>query len=189
MIVYDQDKTMVISENLGDVIFVKEFEKFIKGTGFSIYLCKGYDPSTKGKVEKTVDFVKHKLVGGKGNVVTLPNIEKAPPSIEELLLKDFSKHDDANRFIKRMREQKLRYVYSQCRKLEKMRKYYSDKKIVEGMKYCLNIDVCTIFELSSWLVMDMGIDIAKPYLSSYTIRHYKDRALEIEKELKENGRS
>ena len=301
MIVYDQDKTMVVSENLGDVIFVKEFEEFIKDTGFSIYLCKGYDPSTKGKVEKTVDFVKrqfldgriyygidrlnvefmdwldregnglinettkkvprdmfkkeypklikyyekkndeivvhtvyhdtieyrdnlyklpqgninesdririekyddqllfyhattnvllckYKLVGGKGNVVTLPNTDKAPPSIEELLLKDFSKYDDAIKFIKRMREQKSRYVYPQCRKLERMRKYYSDKKIVEGMKYCLSIDVCTVFELTSWLVMEMGIDIAKSYLSSYTIRHYKDRALEIEKELKENGR-
>lgn len=59
MIVYDQDETMVVSENLGDVIFVKEFEEFIKETGFSIYLCKGYDPSTKGKVEKTVDYVKN----------------------------------------------------------------------------------------------------------------------------------
>ena len=68
-----------------------------------------------------------------------------------------------------------------------MRKYYSDKKIVEGLKYCLSIEVCTVIELSSWLVMDMGIDIAKP--SIHTIRHYKDRALEIEKELKGNGRS
>lgn len=53
---------MVVSENLGEVIFVKEFEEFIKDTGFSIYLCKGYDPSTKGKVEKTVDFVKHQFL-------------------------------------------------------------------------------------------------------------------------------
>lgn len=65
MIVYDQDKTMVVSENLGDVIFVKEFEEFIKDTGFSIYLCKGYDPSTKGKVEKTVDYVKHQFLDGR----------------------------------------------------------------------------------------------------------------------------
>lgn len=65
MIVYDQDKTMVVSENLGDVIFVKEFEDFIRETGFSIYLCKGYDPSTKGKVEKTVDFVKHQFLDGR----------------------------------------------------------------------------------------------------------------------------
>ena len=65
MIVYDQDKTMVVSENLGDVIFVKEFEDFIRETGFSIYLCRGYDPSTKGKVEKTVDFVKHQFLDGR----------------------------------------------------------------------------------------------------------------------------
>ena len=36
MIVYDQDKTMVVSENLVNVIFVKEFEDFIKETGFTI---------------------------------------------------------------------------------------------------------------------------------------------------------
>ncbi len=40
MIMYDQDRTMVVSENLGEVIFVKEFEEFIKDTGFSIYLRK-----------------------------------------------------------------------------------------------------------------------------------------------------
>lgn len=301
MIVYDQDKTMVVSENLGDVIFVKEFEDFIRETGFSIYLCRGYDPSTKGKVEKTVDFVKHqfldgriyygidrlncefmdwldregnglinditkkvprdmfkkeypklikyyekrndesvvhtvyhdtieyrenlyklplgnindgdririeryddqllfyhattnelvckhKLVSGKGNIVTLPKAEKEELSIEELLHKDFAEYDDAIKFLKRMREQKSRYVYPQCRKLERMRRYYKDKKIVEGMRYCLSVDTCTVFELSSWLVMDMGIEIAKPYLNQHTIRHYKDRASEIEKELKENGR-
>lgn len=246
MIVYDQDKTMVVSENLGDVIFVKEFEDFIRETGFSIYLCRGYDPSTKGKVEKTVDFVKHqfldgriyygidrlncefidwldregnglvnditkkvprdmfkkeypklikyyerkndesvvhtvyhdtieyrdnlyklplgnindgdririeryddqllfyhattnelvckhKLVSGKGSIVTLPNAKKEELSIEELLHKDFAEYDDAIKFLKRMREQKSRYVYPQCRKLERMRRYYKDKKIVEGM--------------------------------------------------------
>ena len=302
MLVYDQDKTMVVSENLGDVIFVKEFEDFIKETGFSIYLCRGYDPSTKGKVEKTVDFVKHqfldgriyygidrlncefidwldregnglinditkkvprdmfrkeypkllkfyekrndeivvhtvyhdtveykdnlyklprgnvnegdrirveryddqlifyhattnallckhKVVSGKGNIVTIPTLEKEPPSIEELLMKDFAKFDEAIRFLKKMREQKPRYVYPQCRKLERMRKYYSDTKIVEAMRYCLKVDTCTVFELSSWLVMDMGLDIAKPYLSVHTARHYKDRAEEIEKEIKENDRS
>lgn len=65
MIVYDQDKTMVVSENLGEVIFVKEFEDFIKETGFTIYLCKGYDPSTKGKIEKTVDYIKHQFLDGR----------------------------------------------------------------------------------------------------------------------------
>ena len=51
-------------KNMGDVIFVKEFDDFTKETGFTIYLCKGYDPSTKGKVEKTVDYVKHQFLDG-----------------------------------------------------------------------------------------------------------------------------
>ncbi len=65
MIVYDQDKTMVVSENLGDVIFIKEFEEFIKDAGFSVYVCKGYDPSTKGKVENTVSFIKRQFLDGR----------------------------------------------------------------------------------------------------------------------------
>ena len=56
---YDQDRTLVVSENMGEVIFVKEFEEYIKETGFSVYLCHGYDPQTKGRIEKVVGSVKH----------------------------------------------------------------------------------------------------------------------------------
>ena len=128
------------------------------------------------------------MVSGKSSIVKLPKAEKEELSIEELLHKNFSEYDHVIKFLKRMREQKNRYVYHQCSKLERMRRYYKDKKIVEGMRYCLSVDTCTVFELSSWLVMDMGIEIAKPYLNQHTIRHYKDRASEIEKELKENSR-
>lgn len=65
MMMYDQDRCLVVSENFGEVIFVKEFEEFIKETGFSVYLCHGYDPQTKGRVEKTVDFVKRDFLDGK----------------------------------------------------------------------------------------------------------------------------
>ena len=65
MLVYDQDKIMVVSENVGDIIFVKEFEDYIKETGFSIYLCRGYDPQTKGRVEKAVDSIKHDFLDGR----------------------------------------------------------------------------------------------------------------------------
>ncbi len=40
MIVYDKDKTMVVSENLGEVIFVKKFEDFIKETGLTYIYVK-----------------------------------------------------------------------------------------------------------------------------------------------------
>lgn len=65
MMMYDQDRCLVVSENFGEVIFVKEFEEFIKETGFSVYLCHGYDPQMKGRVEKTVDFVKRDFLDGK----------------------------------------------------------------------------------------------------------------------------
>lgn len=301
MIMYDQDKTMVVSENLGEVIFVKEFEAFIKETGFSIYLCKGYDPSTKGKIEKTVDFIKrqfldgriyygldrlncefiewldrdgngminattkkvpramfkkeypnlqkyyekkndevgvhsvykdcieyrdnlyklpkalvddkdrvrieryddellfyhaitsellcrHKLISGKGNIVTLKDERVEEYTVEEILLKDFSHSEDATKFLKRLREQKPRYVFPQCRKLASIRKYYSDKVLIEGMKYCVDKDVCTVFELCSWLFYKMGEDIAKKYVPTHTIRHYKERAEEIRKEMLNSGR-
>jgi hypothetical protein len=300
MIVYDQDKTMVVSENLGDVIFVKEFEEFIKETGFSIYLCNGYDPSTKGKIEKTVDYIKHqfldgriyygldrlnqefidwldhdgngkfnettkkpprelfkneytklqkyyekkndeivvhtvyhdtvgyrsnlyklppgkinegdririerydeqlifylattnillckhRLVKGKGNIITLPIEVIEEPTIEEILLKEYKDSEDAIKFLKRMREQKPRYVYPQCRKIASIKKFYPKKVIINGMKYCVSVDTCTVFELCSWLVMEMGDSIAKKFLPIHTTRHYKDRAEVIRKEIKNNG--
>ena len=296
LIMYDQDKTMVVSENMGDVVFVKEFEDFIKETGFSIYLCKGYDPNTKGKIEKTVDYVKHqfldgriyygldrlnceliewldndgngmindttkkvpremfrkeyprlqkyyekktdeivvrsvyhdtveykdnlyklpqalvdegdririekydddllfyhaltsellckhKIVGGMGNIVTLKDEKIVNDTVEEVLLKDFKDSDLAIKFVKRMREQKPRYVYPQCRKLQSIRKYYADFKLVEAMNYCVGKDICTMFELCSYLIYDMGEEVAKKYLPVHTLKKYKERSTEIRKEL------
>ena len=300
MIVYDQDKKMVVSENMGNVIFVKEFEDFIKGTGFTIYLCKGYDPSTKGKVEKTVDYVKHqfldgriyygldrlnqefidwldhdgngmindttrksprelfkkeytklqkyyekknddvvvhsvyhdtveyrdnlyklpmgritegdririerhddylmfylantselickhRLVTGTGNIVPLVVEIKEEPTIEEVLLTEYKDSDDAIKYLKRLREQKPRYVFAQCRKIGSLKKFYSEVVIIKGMRHCIDIDTCTAFELCSWLLMEMGEATAKKYLPTHTFRHYKERAEEIRKETINNG--
>lgn len=65
MMLYDQDRCLVVDENLGEVIFVKEFEEYIKDTGYSVYLCHGYDPQTKGKVENTVNVIKRDFLDGK----------------------------------------------------------------------------------------------------------------------------
>lgn len=65
MIVYDQDRTMTVSENLGSPIFVKEFEDYVKETGYSVYLCRGYDPETKGKVENNIGNIKRDFLDGR----------------------------------------------------------------------------------------------------------------------------
>ena len=299
MLVYDQDKTMVVSENLGDVIFVKEFEEFIKEIGFSVYVCKGYDPETKGKVEKSVDFIKrqfldgrvyygidqlnaefldwldgegngminettkksprelfkkeykklikvkekrnedvvihtvfhdtveykdnlyklpaskvnegdririerqgdtlvfyfaltgellckHRLATNVGHIITLPEEVKEDASIEEVLLSIYKDSRIGKLFLHKMREQKPRYVYPQCRRLNHMRKHYTDDVLVDAMKYCINKNVCTVFELTCYLLYKYGESIGKKYIPKHTYNTYLIRSSVIKEEL-ENG--
>jgi len=298
MLVYDQDRTIVISENMGNIIFVKEFEDYIKDVGFGIYLCKGYDPQSKGRVEKVVDVIKHDFLDGRvyygidrlnaeclewldglgngqlhtytkkipremfknefrkltkvyekkntdvvvltpihgaieymdnfyklpealvdennrvrvekydktllfyhaltndlickheipddtGNIVALPDEEKIL-SIEEEMHLHYKDDETAITFLINVRKQKPRYVYPQCDRLRRMQKYYTDEQIHIGMLHCVNKDICTIFELSSFLLYKYGENTAREYLSSNTYRHYLERSLEI-KESETNG--
>lgn len=64
-IMYDQDKVFVVSENLGNIIFVPEFEDYVKRTGYSVVLCRPRDPQTKGRVEVFVRHVKEVFLTGR----------------------------------------------------------------------------------------------------------------------------
>lgn len=57
-LVYDQDRVMVVSENGGDIIYTEAFENYKNYAGFSIHLCRGSDPESKGKIEAVVKYVK-----------------------------------------------------------------------------------------------------------------------------------
>ena len=61
-IVYDQDRVMVVSENLGDIIFTEKFESYKSYAGFSVHLCRGYDPESKGKIEAVIKYVKNNFL-------------------------------------------------------------------------------------------------------------------------------
>ncbi|MGI6122024.1 MAG: IS21 family transposase [Saccharofermentanales bacterium] len=65
MIVYDQDRCVCVNENFGEIVFVKEFEEFIRDTGFSVYLCRKNDPQTKGRVENVINVVKRDFLDGR----------------------------------------------------------------------------------------------------------------------------
>ncbi|MBP2637184.1 MAG: Integrase catalytic region [Firmicutes bacterium] len=56
--VFDQDSIVCVSENCGDIIHTYEFEKLRQECKFIVYLCRGADPESKGKVESTVKYVK-----------------------------------------------------------------------------------------------------------------------------------
>jgi hypothetical protein len=57
-IVIDQDSTLVVSENKGDILLTKSFTQFKAEMGFRLYVCRKADPESKGKVENLVKFVK-----------------------------------------------------------------------------------------------------------------------------------
>lgn len=56
--VYDQDHLILVSENHGDLIYTSEFAVYLQKRKFKVRMCRRAYPESKGKVEKTVDFVK-----------------------------------------------------------------------------------------------------------------------------------
>ena len=56
--VFDQDSIVCVSENAGDIIYTYEFEKFRQECRMNIYMCRGSDPESKGKIESTVKYIK-----------------------------------------------------------------------------------------------------------------------------------
>jgi len=61
-IVYDQDKVLMVSENLGDLILTEVFQAFVQAMPFEPVFCRKADPQSKGKVENVVKYVKYNFL-------------------------------------------------------------------------------------------------------------------------------
>lgn len=57
-IVYDQDHLILVNENAGDLIYTAAFQSYKAERGFHVYMCKGADPESKGRIENVIGFVK-----------------------------------------------------------------------------------------------------------------------------------
>jgi len=57
-LVYDQDALLIVSENSGDLILTKEFQAYKEERNLVIWMCRGADPESKGKIENVVKYVK-----------------------------------------------------------------------------------------------------------------------------------
>lgn len=57
-IVYDQDRTMLVDENMGDLILTATFKQYTKSRRFHLHFCRKADPESKGKVENVIQYVK-----------------------------------------------------------------------------------------------------------------------------------
>jgi transposase len=64
-VVIDQDATMVVDENEGDILLTREFRQFREEMGFTLRVCRKADPESKGKVENSVKHVKTGFFSGR----------------------------------------------------------------------------------------------------------------------------
>jgi len=64
-ILYDQDRVLMVDENLGDLILTKEFQLYSSEMIFTPVFCRKSDPESKGKVENVVGFVKKNFLRGR----------------------------------------------------------------------------------------------------------------------------
>lgn len=62
--VYDQTKLVVIEEKYREVWFNQQFHQFALKYEFLPIVCEGYDPESKGKVERTVRYIKEDFLYG-----------------------------------------------------------------------------------------------------------------------------
>ncbi len=58
LVVYDQDRTLMVDENLGQLLLTSRFSQYVKARGYKLYFCRKADPESKGKVESVIQYVK-----------------------------------------------------------------------------------------------------------------------------------
>ena len=64
-IIYDQDRVLMVNENMGDLILTQEFQQYLSSMTFTAVFCRKSDPESKGKVENVVGFVKKNFLPGR----------------------------------------------------------------------------------------------------------------------------
>ncbi len=69
--VYDQTKLVVIKEKYREVWFNEQFHRFALKYEFLPIVCAGYDPESKGKVERSIRYIKEDFLYGD----IFPNLE------------------------------------------------------------------------------------------------------------------
>lgn len=57
-LVYDQDRTMLVDENIGDLILTATFKQYNRSRKFNLHFCRKSDPQSKGKIENVIQYVK-----------------------------------------------------------------------------------------------------------------------------------
>ena len=109
-------------------------------------------------------------------------IEKGDPTgINELICKKYFEGNKTGlKFLDKLKERYPRYYLKSCVRLTVYIKNYTKEEIQSGIEYCLQVNKCTIPELSGYLIYKYGLEKAEVSMGkSKTFSYYKKRALEI----------
>lgn len=68
IIVYDQDRTIVVNENIGNIILTADYKNYTKSRNFKRHFCRKADPESKGKVENVIGYVKKNFLCNRGYI-------------------------------------------------------------------------------------------------------------------------
>lgn len=80
-ILYDQDRVLMVDENLGDLVLTSDFQHYVQNENFDVVFCRKADPQTKGKIENVIKYVKYNFLRGR----EFTNIERLNQSASEWL--------------------------------------------------------------------------------------------------------
>ena len=94
-LVLDQDRTMLVAENLGALDTTKAFTDFVAEQGFRLWACRAADPESKGKVENSVKFVKTNFFSSR----TFADFETLAADLRKWLLRANGRISQATRMI------------------------------------------------------------------------------------------
>lgn len=65
VLVYDQDRTVLVDENLGQYILTETFKQYTRTRNFILHFCRKADPQSKGKIENVIQYVKKNLLNNR----------------------------------------------------------------------------------------------------------------------------
>jgi hypothetical protein len=94
-LVLDQDRTMLIAENLGDLATTKAFSDFVAEQELRLWVCRAADPESKGKVENSVKFVKTNFFSSR----TFDNFDSLATDLRKWLIRANGRISQATRMI------------------------------------------------------------------------------------------
>lgn len=136
MVVYDQDRTMVVDENLGDIILTSAFRQYTKTRNFELHFCRKSDPQSKGKIENVIQYVKKNFLYNRAyhNIETLNDQSLAwLARTANYLPHNYTKRSPQEEFIKEKQELTT-FIPLTIKKETKMKQYHVRKNNVIAFK-------------------------------------------------------